>query len=82
MASMNPLKALIIDDERLARADLKSLLSRHAQIEVVGEADDVSSAARRVEEWFNYSFRVYLTGVEEPFIMSRRQATKLKGRMG
>ena len=50
MASMNPLKALIVDDERLARADLKSLLSRHAEIEVVGEADDVSSAARRVEE--------------------------------
>jgi len=29
-------------------------------------------AVERVEEWFNYSFRVYLTGVEEPFIMSRR----------
>jgi two-component system LytT family response regulator len=36
----------------------------------------------RVEEWFNYSFKVYLKGVEEPFVISRRYATRLKGRLG
>ena len=36
----------------------------------------------RLEEWFNYSYRVYMKGVEAPFIMSRRYAAKLKARMG
>jgi len=36
----------------------------------------------KVEEWFNYAFRVYLKGVEEPFIMSRRYASAIKNRMG
>lgn len=35
-----------------------------------------------VEEWFNYSFKVYLKGVEEPYVISRRYATKLKERLG
>ena len=36
----------------------------------------------RLEEWFNYSYRVYLKGVENPFVMSRRYAVKLKQKMG
>jgi two-component system LytT family response regulator len=36
----------------------------------------------RVEEWFNYSFRVYLKGVEEPCVISRRYATRLKEKLG
>ncbi len=36
----------------------------------------------RVEEWFNYSFRVYLKGVAEPYVISRRYATRLKERLG
>ncbi len=36
----------------------------------------------RVEEWFNYSFRVYLNGVEEPYVISRRYAAKLKEKLG
>jgi two-component system, LytTR family, response regulator len=36
----------------------------------------------KVEDWFNNSFRVYLKGVEEPFSMSRRYASQIKGRMG
>ena len=36
----------------------------------------------RIEEWFNYSFRVYLKGVEEPYVISRRYATRLKERLG
>ncbi|MGB8951466.1 MAG: LytTR family DNA-binding domain-containing protein [Candidatus Aminicenantales bacterium] len=36
----------------------------------------------RIEEWFNYSFRVYIKGVEEPHVISRRYAAKLKERLG
>ncbi len=36
----------------------------------------------RVQEWFNYSFQVYLKGVEEPYVISRRYATRLKDRLG
>ena len=36
----------------------------------------------RIEEWFNYSFRVYLKGFEEPYVISRRYATKLKEKLG
>ncbi len=32
----------------------------------------------RLEEWFNYSFRVYLKGIATPFIISRRYAALLK----
>ena len=35
-----------------------------------------------VEEWFNYSFRVYLKGIEKPLVMSRRYAAKLKEILG
>jgi two-component system, LytTR family, response regulator len=38
------LRALLIDDERLARKDLRSLLSEYDNIEVVGEADNVQKA--------------------------------------
>jgi len=32
----------------------------------------------RLEEWFNYSYQVYLRGIKEPVVMSRRYAAKLK----
>jgi len=35
-----------------------------------------------LEEWFNYSFRVYLKGIETPYIISRRYAARLKHRFG
>lgn len=34
----------------------------------------------KVERWFNYSYQVYVNGIEEPFQMSRRYSTKLKER--
>jgi DNA-binding LytR/AlgR family response regulator len=34
-----------------------------------------------IEEWFNYSYQVYLKGLEKPLVMSRRFATKLKEKM-
>jgi len=36
----------------------------------------------RLEEWFNYSYKVYLKGIEKPFVMSRRYVAKLKRMMG
>ena len=40
------IKALIVDDEPPARERLATLLKTHPQIEIVGEAGDVQSAAR------------------------------------
>ncbi len=38
------MKTLIIDDERLARSELRRLLAAHPEVEVVGEAADVEAA--------------------------------------
>lgn len=35
----------------------------------------------RLEEWFNNSYRVYLKGIEEPYVMSRRYVAKLKQKL-
>ena len=35
-----------------------------------------------IEEWFNYSYKVHLKGIEKPLVMSRRYASKIKGKMG
>lgn len=39
------LKCVIVDDEKLAREDLKSVLKEFSNVEVVGEADSAESAA-------------------------------------
>jgi len=36
----------------------------------------------RLEDWFNYSLRVYLKGFEKPYLMSRRYVAKLKEKLG
>jgi two-component system LytT family response regulator len=41
-------KAVIVDDERLARNKLRSLLAQHPQIRLVGEADGVDSAIETI----------------------------------
>lgn len=43
-------RALIVDDERLARVVMRDLLAEHADIEVVGEADSVEFAARLLKK--------------------------------
>ena len=43
------MRALIVDDERLARAELRRLLAAHPSIEIVGEAADGDEALRLVE---------------------------------
>ena len=42
-------RTIVIDDERLARAELRRLLQGHPSIEVVAEAASVAEAAERVE---------------------------------
>src|SRR5262245_16848037 len=37
-------RALIVDDERLARIELRRLLGRHPEVEVVGEAASAAQA--------------------------------------
>jgi two-component system LytT family response regulator len=44
------MKALLIDDERLARNELRRLLAAHPDIEIAGEAVDVEDAAQKVVE--------------------------------
>src|SRR4029079_9005224 len=38
------MKALLVDDTRLARLELRTLLAAHPDVELVGEADDLPSA--------------------------------------
>lgn len=44
-----PLRALLVDDERLARVELRELLAPHPQVKVVGEADGVAAALAQIE---------------------------------
>jgi DNA-binding LytR/AlgR family response regulator len=45
------LKTVIIDDEASARSRLRKLLAAHAEIEIVGEADDGLKAVAGIEQW-------------------------------
>jgi two-component system, LytTR family, response regulator len=42
------MKALLIDDERLARAELRRLLGAHPEIEIVGEAPNAAQAEEKI----------------------------------
>lgn len=44
------MRALIIDDERLARSELRRLLGRHPEVEVVGEAQDATEARSAIDD--------------------------------
>ena len=44
------IKAIIIDDERLARNELKKLLLDHADIEVLDEASNVDEGIEKIEQ--------------------------------
>ena len=45
-----PMKALIVDDERLARNELKRLLENFPAVEVIGEAANTEEASQLIEE--------------------------------
>ncbi len=44
------MKALIIDDERLARKELASLLQAHSEIEIIGEAVNADDALDKIQK--------------------------------
>ena len=47
---MSRLRVVIVDDERLARAELRRLLAAHPQVEIVGEAEDADAALALIRE--------------------------------
>lgn len=47
---MKTIKTLIIDDERLAREELKSLLLQHDEIEIIGEAKNGEEGIKLIHE--------------------------------
>jgi two-component system LytT family response regulator len=44
------MKVLVIDDERLARQELKKLLKKHQEIEIIGEAANADEANELIQE--------------------------------
>lgn len=44
------MKAIIVDDERLARQELKSLLAAHKDVEVIAECQDAAQAKEKINE--------------------------------
>lgn len=44
------MKALLIDDERLARQELKNLLSAYSEIQIVGEANNAEAAIESIRQ--------------------------------
>lgn len=44
------MKALIVDDTRLARQELQFLLKNHKQVEVIGEAENADEAQKMIED--------------------------------
>ncbi|NUM81587.1 response regulator transcription factor [bacterium] len=44
-------KVLIVDDERLARREMRLMLAGYPEIQIVGEADDLASAATAAEQY-------------------------------
>ena len=47
---MTPIKAIIVDDERLARVSLRSLLDPFPEIQIVGEANSCKAAIELVQQ--------------------------------
>jgi len=43
------IRALVVDDERLARKDLSNMLNEIEGVEIIGEAEDVPSAIKAIE---------------------------------
>ena len=43
-------KAIIIDDERLARNELRKLLAEHSEIEIIAEAANAEEGKQKIEE--------------------------------
>ncbi|NBV30904.1 MAG: response regulator, partial [Chitinophagaceae bacterium] len=44
------MKTLLIDDERLARLELRKLLKEHPSVEVLDEAANVEDALQKIDQ--------------------------------
>ena len=44
-----PIKAIIVDDERLARHELKTLLEQHPEIQIIDEASNVDEGVEKID---------------------------------
>ncbi len=44
------MRVLIVDDERLARAELRRLLAAHPEVQIIGEAANILEARQAIEE--------------------------------
>ncbi|WP_264523662.1 LytR/AlgR family response regulator transcription factor [Flavobacterium sp. N502536] len=47
---MKKIKAVIVEDSRLARNELKELIKNHREIEIIGEAENVDSGFKLIQE--------------------------------
>ena len=47
---MSMIKAVIVEDSRLARNELKELIKNHGDIEIVGEAENVDEGYKLINE--------------------------------
>lgn len=47
---MQSVKAILVDDERLARVNLRKLLESHPEVEIVGEASSCKTAAELIRD--------------------------------
>jgi len=45
-----PINAIIVDDERLARAELTRLLSQHKEVQIIAEAGNIAEAKQRIDK--------------------------------
>ncbi|MCX8081551.1 MAG: response regulator [Bacteroidia bacterium] len=44
------MKAIIVDDERLARMELKKLLEKHSDVQIIGECADYEEAVQKIND--------------------------------
>lgn len=44
------MKAILIDDERLARQELRNLLAQHKEVEIIAECADATDALNKIKE--------------------------------
>jgi len=49
--TINPIKAIIIDDERLARNELKKLLLEHPEVTIIEEATNATEGIEKIESF-------------------------------
>ena len=59
------MRAILVDDERLARKELRRLLCKHPQVEVIGEAANADEAATVLQSRGD-TIGVVLTDIQMP----------------